>query len=197
MIWSEKNVAVTGLCEWCDHRPRHAVHVDHRHRGAMDAPITGELFADGGNPLKFFSSKCLEYIAAMAGEDAHQAFVDVIPHDLAGRILAAIRAVILPEPVAFYAIAVADGFVLFRRFITKFGGFVEKAGGVEPLDILRVMEADVRMGGNHDVDGPMAWLGPCAFVLPQAISILIQKLPTDMRQVFLWGVQQCPLMEMS
>ena len=111
----------------------------------MNAPFTGQLFANCGNPPKFLLPKRLEYISAMSGEDPHQPFVDVVPHNSLRGLLAAIHAVVLPEPIAFHAIAVADGFVFCRCYIAEPGGFINKTGSIEPLDVLRIVEADIGM----------------------------------------------------
>ena len=116
-------------------------------------------------------------VARQTAANAQFILLQIVPDHGLCRLGPPVAAVIIPEPAAFHHKAVAVVDIPFPGLITALHRLIHRADRHIPLDVLGFMQADIRVGRQHHIDGPLSGLCPGGGSLRHHIAIPVTQLP--------------------
>ena len=172
MIGREKEIPVSGRNIRSDQRPADAVVVDHGQSPGIHAPFLQKFLPFVRCPAKLFHTINLCMISSQSGGKCDLSGPDVILHHRRRFFPAPIHAVIVPEPCSLHGIVVAvfRSFPFFRLF-HKRDRLIQKTAAVVPLDVLGIVQTDVRVGCHGKVHLPLPGQRPHSTIFGKNRSV--------------------------
>ena len=156
MIGREKEIPVSGGNIGCNQRPADTIVVDHGQCPGIHAPFLQEFFPLIRCTTKLFHAINLRMITCQSGGKSDLPSPDVILHHRRRFFPAPIHAVIVPEPCSFHGVTVTifRSFPFFRLFHQR-DRLIQKTAAVVTLDILGIMQPDIRVGCYREIHLPL------------------------------------------
>ena len=170
LVGRENNVPVSGLGVRLDHCPAQAVVVDHGQGVAVHARLAQQPALFIGRAAQLLQAVDLRVVARKPRAHADLSRLYVLAHQLFRRARAAVERVVAEEPGAFDRVAVLIFGRSVGRLVAQRRRLLQEARAVVALYVLRVVQADVGVRGNHHVDAPLTGLLPGSLLARQQLA---------------------------
>ena len=156
LVRREDDVLVSGFCVRTDHRPRHAVVVDHAEGAAVHTPGAQDLRSAVGAAAHLLHAVGEYVVAGNAGAEPYPARPDIAAQHFLRGLGAPVGGIVLPEPSALHDVPVAVVLGTVLGLVAELRSIVEELFAVVTLMVLRVVQTDIGVRRLHHEEGPFA-----------------------------------------